>query len=72
MTDELRALARTLFNPDPEPVPPAAPPAAGGNTVPAEGGNPETKISDDAYSRDYARRLFDPDYSATEPQLPED
>ena len=40
--------------------------------VPGEGASPDPGgISDEARVRDYLRRMFDPVYDATEPELPE-
>ena len=60
----LRAWARAMFGG------PARDDEKGKNVVPAEGDNAPTAISDEARTRDYVRRMFNPDYAATEQELP--
>lgn len=72
MTDnELREFRRALFG-EPEPrLPLGRTRPANANTVPAEGANPGTDITDESRWRDLSRRLFDPDYAAYQQPLPE-
>ncbi len=76
MTDdelELKQLRDHLFGEPPtESVDLGQPKPKSSNVVPGEGANPEAPpITDDAYMRDFTRRMFDPDYAFYEQELPE-
>ena len=73
---ELRAMAAHVFR-DERPEPGidrerlANPEPQSPNVVPREGTNPDGPIDDDAYERDFTKRMFDPAYAATQQELPE-
>lgn len=69
--DEMRALARRMFNPGAADAAPQRT-VAMSNTVPGEGANPGIKPTAEEYSRDFTRRMFDDNYAAVEPHLPEE
>lgn len=68
--DALREWARQLFGRHQPTIDLSQPAERRANIVPREGNNPgPVRISDEAYRRDFVRRLFNPDYAATEPPI---
>lgn len=65
--DRLRAWVRSVFGTE-------ADEDTGGsqsNQFAREGANPAAAISDEARMRDYVRRMFHPEFAASEQELPE-